>query len=59
MFPGKGYVALTEDTSEKAREWAEGETVKAREREELVGELSEAMRAHGRDPAPIREAMGG
>ena len=25
MLPGKGYVALPEDTAEKAKEWAEGE----------------------------------
>ncbi len=31
---------------------------KEREKEELVDELSSAMRARGRDPTPIREAMG-
>ncbi len=29
------------------------------EREALVGELSQAMQAHGYDPRPTREAMGG
>ena len=40
-------------------EWAEGEEAREREREALVGELSAAMLAHGHDPTPIREAMGG
>ena len=57
-FPGKGYVALPEDTSKKAREWAESEGAKVREKEELLGELSQAMQVHGRDPTPIREVMG-
>jgi len=52
-------VALPEDTAEKAKEWAEGEKGKMREREELVSELTQVMRARGYDPAPIREAMGG
>ena len=57
--PRAGDVALPEDTAEKAKEWAKGEEEREREREELVGELSAAMRAHGHDPMPIREAMGG
>jgi hypothetical protein len=56
--PGKGYAALPEDTAGKAKEWAEGEGAKVREKEELVGELSQAMEVHGRDPTSIREAMG-
>jgi len=55
-FPGKGYVALPEDTAEKAREWAEGEEAKVRE--ELVEDLSQVMKAQGHDPAPIREVSG-
>ena len=50
---------MLEDTTEKAEEWAEGEETKEREREELVSELSAAMQAHGHNPTPIREAMGG
>ncbi len=57
--PRAGDVALPEDLPERVRGWAEGEGAKEQEREELVGELSRAMRAHGRDPTPIREAMGG
>jgi hypothetical protein len=54
-------IALPKNTpAEMATGWAEGEEVKVREREELVGELSAAMRAHGYDPTPVREAvMGG
>jgi hypothetical protein len=51
-------VALPEDTPEKAKEWAGGEETKLKEREELVEELSTAMKAGGYDPTPIREAMG-
>jgi hypothetical protein len=51
-------VALPEDTEERVKEWAEGEEAKIREREMLVGEVSAAMRAHGRDPTPIGETMG-
>jgi hypothetical protein len=52
-------VKLPEDIPERVQEWAEGEEAKAREREALVEELSTAMEAEGRDPTPIREAMGG
>jgi hypothetical protein len=31
----------------------------AKERKELVEELSQAMKVRGYDPAPIREVMGG
>jgi len=51
-------VALPENTAERVREWSEGEEANVREREELVEELSVAMRAHGHDPTPIREMMG-
>ena len=57
--PTSGEVALPEDTGERIAEWAEGEGTREREREALAGELSQAMRAHGRDPTLIREAMGG
>lgn len=40
------------------QEWAGGEGAKVRETEELAGELSAAMQAHGFDPAPIREIDG-
>ena len=58
-MPRAGDVALPEDTAERAKEWAESEEVKVRERDDLVQELSRAMQAHGHDPTPIREAMGG
>ena len=35
-FPGKGYVALPEDTAEKAKEWAEDEA----EREAAMKKIS-------------------
>jgi hypothetical protein len=57
--PRAGDVKLPADIPERVREWAEGEEAKAREREALVEELSTAMEAEGRDPTPIREAMGG
>jgi hypothetical protein len=57
--PSAGDVALPEDTAGRIRGWAEGEEEREREREAMVGELSEAMRAHGHDPTPIREVMGG
>ena len=56
--PEKGDVALPEGIKERITEWAEGEEVREREKEELVEELSQAMRAHGHDPTPIREVMG-
>ena len=52
-------MALPGDTAEKVKEWTEGEGAKEKARKELVGELSAAMQAHGHDPAPIREEMGG
>jgi hypothetical protein len=56
--PRAGDVALPEDTAERVKGWVEGEEATTREREELVEQLSEAMQAHGRDPTPLREAMG-
>jgi len=50
---------LPEDTGERVREWAEGEDRKARAGKGLAKELGDAMRAHGHDPTPIREPMGG
>jgi hypothetical protein len=50
---------LPEGTKERVTEWAEGEEAKARETEGLVDELSQAMKAHGYDPTPIRQVMGG
>ena len=52
-------MALPEGTGQRAKEWAEGEMTKVRERKELAGQLSAAMQAHGHVPTPIREAMGG
>jgi len=57
--PRKGDVALPEDTSGRIAGWAEGEEANVREREELANELSQAMRDHGHDPTPIREALEG
>ena len=56
---GPRLLSLPEDTPERIAEWAYGKEAKEREREELVGELSQAMRAHGHDPTPIRQAWGG
>jgi hypothetical protein len=49
-FPGKGYVSLPEDTSEKAKVWAEDEV----EREVFLGRL----KAVGEDPRAALEGMG-
>jgi hypothetical protein len=61
--PRAGDVALPSDIGERVRDWAEGEEAKAREREELVGELSgelsTVMKDRGYDPTPITEAIGG
>ena len=57
--PRTGDVALPGDIGERVRDWAEGEEAKAREREELVGELSTVMKDRGYDPTPITEAIGG
>ncbi len=57
--PRLGDVSLLDDTPERVREWAEDEEAKEREREGLVEELSQAMKARGHDPTPIREVMGG
>ena len=48
---------MPEDIPERVKGWAEGEEAKARERDELVGEVSAAMEARGYDPTPIREAI--
>ena len=53
--PRPGDVSLPEGTVERVREWAEGEEAKERGEEELVEELSQAMRARGHDPTPIRQ----
>jgi hypothetical protein len=52
--PRKDDVSLPESTKEQVREWVEDEEAKAREREELVEDLSQAMKAHGYDPAPLQ-----
>jgi hypothetical protein len=57
--PRAGDVALPSDIGERVRDWAEGEEAKAREREELVGELSTVMKDRGYDPTLITEAIGG
>ena len=43
-FPGKGYVALPEDTSERAKEWAEGEAERDKQREAFMGKLQAAAK---------------
>jgi len=50
---------LPEGTKERVTEWADGEETRVREREGLVEELSQAMKARGHDPTPIRQVMGG
>jgi len=57
--PRAGDVALPEGTLERIREWAEGQETEEREKKELEEEISRAMSAHGHDPTPVREAMGG
>lgn len=57
--PAPGDVSLPEDTKERVTEWAEGEDAKVRERKGLVEELSQAMKARGYDPTPVRQVMGG
>ncbi len=57
--PRPGDVSLPEGSKERVTEWADGEDAKEREREGLVEELSQAMKARGYDPTPIREVMGG
>jgi len=52
-FPGKGYVALPEDTPERAKEWAEGEAQREQRRAEFVGRLQ----AVGEDPRAALEGM--
>src|SRR5215213_4026410 len=56
--PSAGEMVLPEDTAERVKNWAEGEEAKVREREELVEDLSQVMKAQGHDPAPIREVSG-
>ena len=56
--PERGHVSLPEGTPERIAVWAEGEEAEVREREELVEELSVAMRAHGHDPGPIQQVTG-
>jgi hypothetical protein len=57
--PKAGEVGLPEDTGERIRKWAEDEESKRKEGKEMADELRQAMRAHGHDPTPFREAMGG
>ena len=56
--PRTGEVALPKEMGERIKEWVEGEGAKIKERKELAEDLSQAMQAHRRDPALIREAMG-
>ena len=57
--PKAGEVALPKDIGERVRGWAEDEESKMQKGKELAEDLSQVMRAHGHDPTPIREAMGG
>jgi hypothetical protein len=52
-FPGKGYVALPEDTAEKAKAWAEKEGEREKEREAFMGRLQSVEK----DPITTLEAM--
>jgi hypothetical protein len=56
--PAPCGVSLPEGTKERITEWAEGEEAKAREKEALVDNLSQAMKVRGYDPTPIRGVMG-
>ena len=49
-FPGRDYMALPEDTAEKAKEWAEKEG----EREAFMGKLQAA----GKDPRAALKGLG-
>jgi hypothetical protein len=53
--PKAGGVGLPEDTGQRAKEWAEGEAEREKQREEFMGRL----RAVGKDPRLALEAMGG
>lgn len=53
-FPGKGYVALPEDTAERAKVWAEEEAEREHKREAFRGKLE----AVGKDPRAALEGMG-
>ena len=57
--PRTGDVALPEHTGQRVRQWAQVEKDEMQNGKELVEELGQAMQAHGRDPVPIREAIGG
>src|SRR5215204_914063 len=53
-FPGKGYAALPEDTSERGKGWAEEEAEREHKREAFMGKLE----AVGKDPRAALEGMG-
>jgi hypothetical protein len=56
--PRTGDVALAKGIYERVRELVEGEEAKMREGIEMAEELSQTMQTNGRDPTPIREAVG-
>jgi hypothetical protein len=53
--PKAGDVALPDGTAEKAKEWAEGEAERERQRETFMGRLQ----AVGKDPRAALEETGG
>ena len=53
-FPGKDYVALPEDTAEKAKGWAEGEAEREKAQEAFMGRLQSIEK----DPRTALEGMG-
>ena len=57
--PRPGDISLPEGTKERVTDWVEGEEVKEREREGLVEELSQAMKARGYDTQAVKAVMGG
>ena len=57
--PQPSDVSLPKGTKERITEWAEGEEVKEREKEELIESLSQAMEARGYDTQEVRAVMGG
>ena len=56
--PRAGNVAVLEDTPERVMGWAGGEEAKARERDELVGEISAAMESRGYDTEGVKAMLG-
>ncbi len=50
-FSEPGEYGLPGDTAEKAKEWADGEETKVREREELLAQMDAMAEVYGLDAA--------